>query len=132
MTAHNCTVTLNLTSTGRGHLKCSLYFPNLRWSRIDSGLMLFSVLVTIVVASFRLYLSLSYLGAPFAAFFYSINHYITFSISSILLESQEIYGSGCKIIYSTDFSVLEFVTLYQCLLLIRSTDDMSKLQSDVE
>ena len=36
---------LNLTRTGQGHFEFFLYLPSRRWSRIDRGLLLLSVLV---------------------------------------------------------------------------------------
>ena len=42
---------------------------------------------------------------------------MAFPISYILLESQAIYGSGCKNIFSTDSSVLELATLYHTFVL---------------
>ena len=42
---------------------------------------------------------------------------MAFSISSIQLESQAIYGGSCKNIYSTDSSVSELVTLYHTFAL---------------
>ena len=70
---------------------------------------------------------------------------MAFSNSSILSESQTIYGRDCKNIYSTDSSVPELPSFYhafvlyslefadgtKCLLSIKSTDDVSKLQNDV-
>jgi len=65
---------LNLTRTGWGPFECSLYLPSCKWSRIDRGLMLMSVLAITEVTSFRSYFSLSYLGCFFTTFFNLMNH----------------------------------------------------------